>query len=578
CLHLQSIGNRFAPCPTQTAYLESPRSPSVEVITPTGLCQLASTKSNHLAPTSDSKFRPTLPMAFTSLALHATEAQQVSSTHQTAMNTVGQPGNLFYPTEPGYTSAPGPVVPHGHDRSHKFNGMEHSNSFYGNTGQPTSRMCNSISNSLSPLTSMSPFGVVKPSESRGIGPFPIYEGMENWSRFDNLTGVQWTRVPASRTNGVNWKSANKQPLPSSKPPGMSELYTLSRPTTEHGLDRGRRRSVTRLQLSIPKPATADTMFTSFSSNTTRNMDISVNQPSDNTTSIVKRRTNLRRATTISPIRRRAEPVTSVEATHKHGQLASSSGFASAGSIAVAIEDAVESRHRPPVPLPTDETENRAVDSGLPPPVDVHAYPFVSDLRKGMDQPYQTALDTSGQLGNLPKVSKEVAFKESTVQLPTSSKFLLGRVASNDDICIRTETPFALTIAATENEISITKVSSVSDLRQLNEERTAEPLNSRETQTRIRLVQASRRPVPVLLRLTFGSESNLICDATSPPPNKVPQYRATCFLDLPCGSKVTASKNQVIEPTHSKATNNPFRHSLPCIPYRADQQRPTELKS
>ncbi|KAF6774363.1 hypothetical protein AHF37_05608 [Paragonimus kellicotti] len=439
-------------------------------------------------------------------------------------------------------------------------------------------MCNSISKSLSPLTSMSPFGVVKPAESRSTGPFPIYEGMENWSRFDSVTGVRWTRVPASRTNGVQSKPTYNQPLPSSKPPEISELYTLNRPSTEHGLDRGRRRSVTRLQLSIPKPATADPMFTSFSSSTTRNMDISVNQPSDNNTSMVKRRTNLRRATTISPIRRRAEPVTSVEAAHTHGQLACSSGFASAGSIAVAVEDAVESRHRPPVPVPTDETENRAVDSGLPPPVDVHAYPFVSDLRKGMDQPFQTALNTSGQLGDLPKIPKEVAFKESTVQLPTSSKFLLGRVASNDDICIRTETPFALTIAATENEISITKVSSVSDFKQLDEEQTAEPLSSRETQTRIRLVPAARHPVPVLLRLTFGSESNLICDATCPPPNKVPQYRATCYLDLPCGSKVTPSKNQMIEPIHSKATNNPFRHSLPCIPYRADQQRPAVLKS
>ncbi|KAF5403949.1 hypothetical protein PHET_02668 [Paragonimus heterotremus] len=542
------------------------------------LYQVAPTTANHLTPTSDNKFRPSPPMAFTSLAVHPTESQQVSSIHQTAMNTVGQSGSLFYPTELGYTCAPGPVVPHGHDRSHKFNGMEHSDSFYINNGQSTSRMCNSISNLLFPLASMTPFGVVKPSEPRGIGPYPIYEGMENWSRFDNLTGVQWTRVPASKTNEVRSKATNKQPLPSSRPLGISELYTSSRPTTEHGLDRGRRRSVTRLQLSIPKPATVDTMFTSFSSSTTRNMDISVNQPSDNTTSMVKRRTNLRRATTISPIRRRAEPVTSVDAAHTHGQLAGSSGFASAGSIAVAVEDAVESRHRPPVPLPTDETENRAVDSGLPPPVDVHAYPFVSDLRKGMDQSYQTTLNASGQLGDLSKVPKEVAFKESTVQLPTTSKFLLGRVASNDDICIRTETPFALTIAATENEISITKVSSVSDLKQLDEERTAELLNSRETQTRIKLIQAARRPVPVLLRLTFGSESNLICDATSPPLNKVPQYRATCYLDLPCGSKVTTSKNQVIEPTHSKATNNPFRHSLPCIPYRADQQRPTELKS
>ncbi|KAF5403950.1 hypothetical protein PHET_02669 [Paragonimus heterotremus] len=36
CLHLQSIGNKFAPCPTQTTYPESPRSPSAEVTTSTG--------------------------------------------------------------------------------------------------------------------------------------------------------------------------------------------------------------------------------------------------------------------------------------------------------------------------------------------------------------------------------------------------------------------------------------------------------------------------------------------------------------------------------------------------------------
>ncbi|KAA3676874.1 uncharacterized protein DEA37_0011667 [Paragonimus westermani] len=435
-------------------------------------------------------------------------------------------------------------------------------------------MCNSISNSLSPLASMPPFGVIKPVESRSIEPSPIYEGMENWLRFDRLAGVQWTRVPALRTNGVQSKASNKQSLPSSKPLGSSDFYTSNRPSNVHGLDRGRRRSVTRLQLSIPKPAAVDPMFTSFCSSTTKNTDINVNQLSDNTTSMVKRRTNLRRATTISPIRRRAEPMISVEATHTHGQLTGSSGFASAGSIAVAVEDAAENRHRPPIPVPTDGAANRAVDSDLPPPVDVHAYPFVSDLQKGMGQPYPTAVNNSGQPGDL----LNVPFKEPTVQLPTPSKFLLGRVASNDDICIRTETPFAFTIAANENEISITKVSSVSDLKQLDEERTAELLDSKEKQTRIRLAQAARRPVPVLLRLTFGSESNLTCDSTSPAPNIVPQYRATCYLDLPCGSKVKPSKNQVIQPTHTKAANNPFRHSLPCIPYRADQQRTTELKS
>ncbi|KAF8572517.1 hypothetical protein P879_00131 [Paragonimus westermani] len=498
--------------------------------------------------------------------------------HQTAMTTVGQTGKLFYPTQPAYSCVPDSVIPHGHDRSHTFNGMDQSDGFCVNNGRPTSKMCNSISNSLSPLASIPSFGVVKPVESRSIGQSPIYEGMENWLRFDKLTGVQWTRVPALRTNGVQPKASNKQSLPSSKPLGISEFYASNRPSNEHGLDRGRRRSVTRLQLSIPKPATADPMFTSFSSSTTKNTDINVNHPSDNTISMVKRRTNLRRATTISPIRRRAEPMNSVEATHTHGQLADSSGFASAGSIAVAVEDAGENRHRPPIPVTADGAENRAVDSGLPPPVDVHAYPFVSDLQKGMGQPYSTALNTSGQPGDLPKVPKEVAFKESTVQLPTSSKFLLGRVASNDDICIRTETPFAFTIAANENEISITKVSSVSDLKQLDEERTVEPLNSKEKQTRIRLAQAAHRPVPVLLRLTFGSESNLVCDSTSPAPNIVPQYRATCYLDLPYGSKVKPSKNQVIEPTHTKASNNPFRHSLPCIPYRTDAQRLTELKS
>ncbi|VDP75259.1 unnamed protein product [Echinostoma caproni] len=223
-----------------------------------------------------------------------------------------------------------------------------------------------------------------------------------------------------------------------------------------------------------------------------------------------------------------------------------------------------------------------------------AYPLVCDLQRGLDRlnqcPINGSVDpnsnkrvithTKPQSGSdVVKLSeKQVTYVSGPLQTPVSSKFLLGRVASNEDICIQTETPFAFTIAATDKEICITKVASVDDLKRLSSyaERSTD---GSDVRNRRKLSQPTRRAIPVNLRLTFGSESNLAGSHKSRKPEALPpgsNYRVMYHVDIPYGSNVAQFKRDALRRTHSASGRNPFRYSLPCISYREDEPKPIAL--
>nr|VZI15434.1 unnamed protein product [Spirometra erinaceieuropaei] len=82
-------------------------------------------------------------------------------------------------------------------------------------------------------------------------------------------------------------------------------------------------------------------------------------------------------------------------------------------------------------------------SVLPPPADANLYPLVTDLSRGL-RAIQHSTGSSSE--------------RTPVQALRPQKFILGRVSSNEDICIQTETPFAFSIASTGKNICIAKVS------------------------------------------------------------------------------------------------------------------------
>ncbi|TGZ66041.1 hypothetical protein CRM22_005544 [Opisthorchis felineus] len=180
---------------------------------------------------------------------------------------------------------------------------------------------------------------------------PIYEGMENWGNWDGTPNVEWTRIPPP---------ANRRATMSIQPT-VTSISKCEQSTNEGGIpkptERGRRRSVTRLQLTVPKTS-QDPMT---SSQLTQASSISTN---------IELRPTLRRAATISPVRRRAE-VKDGDAV-PNGQLANSSGFASAGSITGVQEDTGPVISRPLAPFRASERGQKRGANGLPPAVDVHA--------------------------------------------------------------------------------------------------------------------------------------------------------------------------------------------------------------
>ncbi|CAL8104435.1 unnamed protein product [Calicophoron daubneyi] len=378
--------------------------------------------------------------------------------------------------------------------------------------------------------------------------YGAYEGLEDFDRMVELNGLRQSQPVLSPAKRVT-SSTTITPITKSSPQ-MTEV------------GKGRQKSVTRFQLNMPGQSEQNSGIFQ------RNGQLDDHSQTNVET---KPRSHLRRAATISPVRHiRDRNVHDLPrpAPLKGGQLAMSSGFASAGSIVVPAEDTHEAPVRKPG-LPTAAIRNGIREHGLPPPVDVYAYPLVSDFQKG--------LEVLNQVNDIGEDGRPIHCRDGRLQTLAPNKFLLGRVASNEDLCIQTETPFAFTIAATDKEICITKVASADDLKVL-----ANGHDNRKNVATANLPRSprpSRPPIPVNLRLTFGSESNITDHRNSAaPPIQAPgtNYRVMYHVDLPFGSKAAADLRR--NPARLRRLNyqNPARYSMPCITYHEDQFKPIEL--
>lgn len=193
-----------------------------------------------------------------------------------------------------------------------------------------------------------------------------------------------------------------------------------------------------------------------------------------------------------------------------------------------------------------------------------SYPLICDLSRGLravrGTPYVTADD---RYINAP-----------AVQALRPQKFLLGRVISNEDICIQTETPFAFSIASTGNGICIAKVASADDLngRQAARKISHEIKNRKQgpfitngfsedmlddDENEDDGSEAVKNGIPVSLRLTFGSTP---CMSTlKKSPSALSTYRSILHIDmLGCGREI---RKPLVE---SNLFPSPFRSSLPCV--------------
>ncbi|CAH8464488.1 unnamed protein product [Schistosoma turkestanicum] len=324
------------------------------------------------------------------------------------------------------------------------------------------------------------------------------------------------------------------------------------------------------------------------------------------------RSNLRHAVTLSPCRRKPD-LTSEQCNSPYLQpspLALSSGFVSAGSIVNAIEDSNEKMNK-------DEfTENSGKMKSVPPPVGVHDYPIVANLEKDLNTIESLINDSSDNLNNdtTPHTNSHkqlelpTNYTRKSINQPRQSqqqqrskfnklpplqtlppcKLLLGRVASNEDICIGTETPFSFNIAATDKEICITRVASVEDLKYQHEQQQRHDQlncdnNNHTNNNKTQSIKRDRKRIPISLRLTFGSESKLHKSTLQSDKNDdltMKNYRAMYYVDIPQGNNDRTvgelrrkTRNQLKCGNHLQ---NMIRYSLPCITYCEELPKPISL--
>ncbi|KAM7537187.1 hypothetical protein Aperf_G00000059734 [Anoplocephala perfoliata] len=183
---------------------------------------------------------------------------------------------------------------------------------------------------------------------------------------------------------------------------------------------------------------------------------------------------------------------------------------------------------------------------IPPPADASAYPLVTDLSRGLK--YVVTSDNS-------KIAPKV-------QVLPPKKFILGRVASNEDICIETETPFSFNIAAKGKQICIAKVASADDLRR--------PLVANAFSADLEDNEEMERGIPVSLRLTFGSTP---CVSSVGSKSAVREsalnktFRSVLHINM-SGSENSAGKlfgGPKLRPSRTLMNEMPFRGSLPSLP-------------
>ncbi|VDP46375.1 unnamed protein product, partial [Schistosoma curassoni] len=198
---------------------------------------------------------------------------------------------------------------------------------------------------------------------------------------------------------------------------------------------------------------------------------------------------------------------------------------------------------------------------------------------------QTKLNQSELSNNSTQKSNEQQQQQSKFNklLPLQTlppcKLLLGRVASNEDICIETETPFSFNIAATDKEICITRVASVEDLKCQQQQQQYDQLKGN---TNNKSIKKNHKRIPISLRLTFGSESKLnksILNSNENDHLMIKNYRSMYYVDIPQGIKTNELKrktNQLKNINNHNNKQNIIRYSLPCITYCEELPKPISL--
>ncbi|KAH9596742.1 hypothetical protein MS3_00010240 [Schistosoma haematobium] len=358
------------------------------------------------------------------------------------------------------------------------------------------------------------------------------------------------------------------------------------------------------QMDKNKFKTDITEQTLYSDNKSRSSKLLISEKSDDLTETNtdtrripgRLRSSLRHAVTLSPCRRKPD-VTLEQCNSPYLQpspLALSSGFVSAGSIVNAVEECTEKMNK------DGFAETSPKVKTVPPPVGVHDYPIVTNLEKDLntidslindtlnihinDINPQTKLNQSELSNNSTQKSNEQQQQQSKFNklLPLQTlppcKLLLGRVASNEDICIETETPFSFNIAATDKEICITRVASVEDLKCQQQQQQYDQLKGN---TNNKSIKKNHKRIPISLRLTFGSESKLnksILNSNENDHLMIKNYRSMYYVDIPQGIRTNELKRKTnqLKNINNHNKQNIIRYSLPCITYCEELPKPISL--
>nr|CAH8826218.1 unnamed protein product [Trichobilharzia regenti] len=322
------------------------------------------------------------------------------------------------------------------------------------------------------------------------------------------------------------------------------------------------------------------------------------------------RSTLRHAVTLSPCRRKPDLQSEQwnGAYLEPGSLALSSGFVSAGSIVNAAEDSTWQMNKDEPPGSSPKVK------AIPPPVNVYDYPIVTNLEKDLNTIDCLINDTqntqdehvsqikshqdlkmSSNPTNINSVKQQRSVDNRIPPLQTlpPCKLLLGRVASNEDICIETETPFAFNIAATDKEICITRVASVGDLEyqqqqqqpqiENQEDPSSTNVDGQKYQNSQSINKKKKKGIPISLRLTFGSESKLnkstslnTAGEEQAITSQMKNYRAMYYVDIPQGCRTGELRRKTNRHKSASSVPNVTRYSLPCISYCEELPKPISL--
>ncbi|CAH8828051.1 unnamed protein product [Trichobilharzia szidati] len=322
------------------------------------------------------------------------------------------------------------------------------------------------------------------------------------------------------------------------------------------------------------------------------------------------RSTLRHAVTLSPCRRKPDLQSEQwnGAYLEPGSLALSSGFVSAGSIVNAAEDSTWQMNKDERPGSSPKVKT------IPPPVNVYDYPIVTNLEKDLNTIDCLINDTQNtQDEHVPQIKSHQELKMSSnptninsvkqqqpmvnrvppLQTLPPCKLLLGRVASNEDICIETETPFAFNIAATDKEICITRVASVGDLEYQQQQQQQQQIENQNDLSSANVdgqkyqnsqsVKKKKKGIPISLRLTFGSESKLnkstslnTAGEEQAITSQMKNYRAMYYVDIPQGCRTGELRRKTNRHKSASSVPNVTRYSLPCISYCEELPKPISL--